>query len=145
MIPWPSPREGMALDQLDFGQPNAAVKLFTEKAAASSATLRNERTGDALRFEFDPRRVDTPGHLVDTRRLEWLSPPGRGARDRCARPVGHCRGAVEALCLGEARRDLPLELYDNAFAHLGSVRNGESELRHLVSLRVGCQTNQIHG
>jgi hypothetical protein len=61
MIQWPSPRHGVALDQLDFGRPNAAVKLFTEEGAASSATIRNERTGDALRFEFDPKRVDTLG------------------------------------------------------------------------------------
>ena len=60
MIPWPSPTEGVALDQLDFGRP-AALKLFTEERAASSATIRNERTGDALRFDFDPRRVDTLG------------------------------------------------------------------------------------
>lgn len=61
MIPWPHPTEGVALDQLDFGRPNAAVKLFTEEKAATSATIHNERTGDALRFDFDPRRVDTLG------------------------------------------------------------------------------------
>lgn len=60
-IAWPSPLEGVALDHLDFGRPAAALKLFSEEKAASSATIRNERTGDALRFDFDPRRVDTLG------------------------------------------------------------------------------------
>ena len=60
-IEWPHPIDGVALDQLDFGRPNAAVKLFTEAGAASSATIFNDRTGDALRFEFDARRVDTLG------------------------------------------------------------------------------------
>jgi hypothetical protein len=60
-IAWPYPIEGVALDQLDFGRPNAAVKLFSQPNAATSATIRNERTGDALRFDFDPRRVDTLG------------------------------------------------------------------------------------
>jgi galactose mutarotase-like enzyme len=60
-IAWPYPMEGVSLDQLDFGRPDAAVKLFTEAGAASSATIRNERTGDALRFDFDPQRVDTVG------------------------------------------------------------------------------------
>jgi hypothetical protein len=61
MIPWPMPTEGVALHHLDFGRPDAALKLFTEKGAASSATVRNTHTGDALRFDFDPRRVDTVG------------------------------------------------------------------------------------
>jgi hypothetical protein len=61
MIPWPYPTDGVSLDQLDFGRPNAAVKLFTEQKAASSATIRNEHSGDALRFDFDPRRIDTLG------------------------------------------------------------------------------------
>jgi hypothetical protein len=61
MIPWPNPAEGVALNQLDFGQPNAGVKLFTEEGAASSATIRNQQTGDGLRFDFDPQRVDTVG------------------------------------------------------------------------------------
>ena len=54
-ISWPYPMEGVALDQLDFGRPSAGVKLFTDAGVASSATIRNERTGDALRFDFDPR------------------------------------------------------------------------------------------
>jgi hypothetical protein len=61
MLPWPYPTEGVVLNQLDLGRPNAAVKLFTEEHAASSATIQNERTGDALRFDFDPQRVDTLG------------------------------------------------------------------------------------
>ena len=61
MIPWPYPTEGVALDQLDFGRPNAAVKLFTEERTATSATVRNQFSGDVLRFDFDPRRVDTIG------------------------------------------------------------------------------------
>jgi hypothetical protein len=61
MIPWPSPTEGVSLNHLDFGRPNAAVKLFTEAHVASGATIRNERTGDALQFAFDPQRVDTLG------------------------------------------------------------------------------------
>jgi hypothetical protein len=61
LIDWPYPVEGVSLDQLDLGRPNAAIKLFTEEKAASSATIRNERSGDALRFDFDPRRVDTLG------------------------------------------------------------------------------------
>jgi hypothetical protein len=61
MMPWPYPTEGVALNRLDLGRPNAAVKLFTEERAASSAILHNERTGDGLRFDFDPRRVDTLG------------------------------------------------------------------------------------
>jgi hypothetical protein len=61
MIPWPYPTEGVSLDQLDFGRPHAAIKLFTEEGALSSATIRNERSGDALRFDFDPRQVDTVG------------------------------------------------------------------------------------
>jgi galactose mutarotase-like enzyme len=60
-VQWPYPVDGVALDQLDFGRPHAAVKLFTEEGAATSATIRNEQTGDALRFDFDPRRVDTLG------------------------------------------------------------------------------------
>ncbi|NJS14752.1 MAG: hypothetical protein HC788_09300, partial [Sphingopyxis sp.] len=60
-IAWPYPLEGVALDQLDFGTPNAAVKLFSEERAATSATIRNARTGDALRFDFDPQSVDTLG------------------------------------------------------------------------------------
>lgn len=60
-IAWPYPAEGVALDQLEFGQPDAALKLFSQAGAASSATIRNERTGDALRYDFDPRRVDTLG------------------------------------------------------------------------------------
>ena len=61
LIAWPYPMEGVALNELDFGRPNAGIKLFTEEGAVSSATIRNERTGDALRYDFDPRRVDTVG------------------------------------------------------------------------------------
>jgi galactose mutarotase-like enzyme len=61
LIRWPHPEEGVALDQLDLGRPNAAVKLFTKQGAASGALVHNDRTGDSLRFEFDPRRVDTLG------------------------------------------------------------------------------------
>jgi hypothetical protein len=61
MVQWPYAGEGVALDHLDFGRPDAAVKLFTEQGAATSATIRNERTGDTLRFDFDPKRVDTLG------------------------------------------------------------------------------------
>jgi galactose mutarotase-like enzyme len=60
-IDWPTPIEGINLDRLDLGRPNAALKLFSEAGSVSSATLRNERTGDALRFDFDPRHVDTLG------------------------------------------------------------------------------------
>jgi hypothetical protein len=60
-IAWPYPIDGVALDRLDFGRPNAALKLFSEQGAVSSATVRNEGTGDALRFDFDPQRVDTIG------------------------------------------------------------------------------------
>lgn len=60
-IEWPNPRYGVELDALELGRPNAAVKLFSEEGAVSSAAIYNERTGDSLRFEFDPRRVDTLG------------------------------------------------------------------------------------
>jgi hypothetical protein len=76
MIPWPYPTEGVVLNQLDFGRPKAAVKLFTEEGAASSATIRNERSGDTLRFDFDPRRVDTVGI--------WLTRGGWNGYDHLA-------------------------------------------------------------
>jgi galactose mutarotase-like enzyme len=58
---WPSPREGVHWDQLELGSGSGAIKLFTEPLQRGFVEVRNTRTRDRLRYEFDPREVDTVG------------------------------------------------------------------------------------
>jgi len=60
-LAWPRPRPGVALDELDLGAEPAAIKFFTQPRTATAAVIHNPVTGDGLRFDFDPRRVDTVG------------------------------------------------------------------------------------
>ncbi len=60
VVTWPAPLPGVRLDRLDLGGP-AAVKLFSEERAVSAAAIRHRPTGEELRFEFDPRVVNTLG------------------------------------------------------------------------------------
>lgn len=59
-VAWPKPLPDVDLSYLDLGG-TAAVKLFTKPHEASGAILRNDRTGDTLRLDFNPRQVDTIG------------------------------------------------------------------------------------
>lgn len=59
-VTWPEPLPGVRLDRLELGGA-AAVKLFSEERAVSSAAIRHRPTGEELRFEFDPRVVNTLG------------------------------------------------------------------------------------
>jgi galactose mutarotase-like enzyme len=82
---WPLPVEGIYLDRLDLGREDAAVKLFTEPLTTGWATIRNDRTGDELRYSFDVGTVDTLGIWIN--RGGWNGyhhlavEPGIGAPD----------------------------------------------------------------
>ena len=60
-LAWPQPRADVALDALDLGPQPAGIKFFTKPHTATGAVIHNPLTGDGLRFDFDPRRVDTVG------------------------------------------------------------------------------------
>ena len=81
---WPNPLPDVDLSRLDLGG-RAAIKLFTKPNEATGAAIRNEKTGDELRLDFDPRRIDTIG--VWLTRGAWNNyhhiavEPGIGAPD----------------------------------------------------------------
>jgi len=84
---WPSPREGMHLDRLDFGSNDpAAVKIFTDSLKEGVITVRNRNTGDQLIFRFDPSVLNTVGIWIN--RGGWAGyhhlavEPTNGAPDR---------------------------------------------------------------
>lgn len=84
---WPSPRVGMQLDRLDFGNDDpAAVKVFTDSLQEGVVTVRNRNTRDQLIFRFDPNVLNTVGVWIN--RGGWNGyhhlaiEPTNGAPDR---------------------------------------------------------------
>ena len=62
---WPHPLPQMNLQKLDFGQPNAAVKVFTAPLEEGWAQLRNALSGTSLTFRFDTAQLDTLGLWIN--------------------------------------------------------------------------------
>jgi hypothetical protein len=66
---WPEPLPGIDLARFDLGGDGRAVKLYTEPLREGMAAIRNETTGEALTFRFDPKQLDTLGIWINQRGL----------------------------------------------------------------------------
>jgi len=62
---WPDPRPGMHLDKLDFGVKDAAIKFFTGPLVHGWAEIRNQTTGDRIRYSFDIHELNTLGIWIN--------------------------------------------------------------------------------
>ena len=100
-LDWPMPRPDVRLDDLDFGRPNCALKVFTSRLSQGKAAIHNRHSGEYLRFAFDVQELDTLGI--------WINRGGWAGHHHVAiEPTG---GAPDALdvAVQEWRRFTHLE------------------------------------